>query len=202
MPLSSPPITLECMIFSVPSQMGYSMLGVLIFGESAGLPIPGETALIVAGGLTAGGHLSLLMVIAIGALAATVGDTLGYWLGRRGGRAFLLRDGLAAAHRRRTVERADRYFLGHGTVTVFLGRWVPGLRYMSALMAGATRMPWKRFAIANAAGALAWTATVSTLARVAGPAGSVAFSIGGLAVGAIALAVAWRKRRRTTPASV
>jgi undecaprenyl-diphosphatase len=93
------------MIFGVPPQIGYSLLGVLVFGESAGLPIPGETALLVAAGLAAAGHLQLAFVIEIAAAAAIAGDTLGYWLGRRGGRAFLLRDGLGARHRRRASAR-------------------------------------------------------------------------------------------------
>jgi membrane protein DedA with SNARE-associated domain len=181
------------MIFGVPSQIGYVLLGALIFGESAGLPIPGETALIVAGGLTAAGHLSLPLVIAIAAAAAIVGDTLGYWLGRRGGRALLLRDGFGARHRRHALARADRHFVRHGTATVIIGRWIPGLRYMAALVAGATKMPWRRFAVANAAGAIVWAAAVTTLARLAGPVGSVAFSLTGLGIGAVMLLVARRR---------
>ncbi|MDX6730757.1 MAG: hypothetical protein QOC54_705, partial [Baekduia sp.] len=74
------------MLLPVPSQVGYLALGALILGESAGLPLPGETALITAGGLVAAGHLSLVLVILVGALAAITGDTMGYWIGRRGGR--------------------------------------------------------------------------------------------------------------------
>lgn len=188
------------MILGVPPQIGYSLLGALIFGESAGLPIPGETALLVAAGLAAAGHLHLPFVIAVAALAAIAGDTLGYWLGRRGGRAFLLRDGLGARHRRRAVERADGFFARHGSAAVFIGRWIPGVRYMAALMAGATRMPWKRFAVANAAGAIVWATTVSILASIAGPAGTFAFSGAGLLVAAAAAAVGW-KRRRVRPGS-
>jgi membrane protein DedA with SNARE-associated domain len=184
------------MLFAVPSQVGYAVLAALIFGESAGLPIPGETALIVAGGLSAGGHLSLPLVIAIATVAAIVGDTLGYWLGRRGGRAFLTRDGFGASHRRRALAHADKHFARHGAITVFVGRWIPGLRYMAALVAGATRMPWRRFALANAAGALVWASAVATLARLAGPVGSLAFSVGGLALGAAMLLVSRRRQRR------
>jgi membrane protein DedA with SNARE-associated domain len=184
------------MFIAVPSQVGYALLGGLVFGESAGLPIPGETALIVAGGLTAAGRLSLPLVIGIAAVAAVIGDSLGYWLGRRGGRAFLLRDGFGARHRRRALAQADRHFVRHGATTVFIGRWIPGLRYMLALVAGATKMPWRRFVVANAAGALVWAGAVATLARLAGPAGSVAFSVAGLAVGAVALLLARRGRPR------
>jgi membrane protein DedA with SNARE-associated domain len=188
------------MLLGVPSQIGYSLLGALVFGESAGLPIPGETALLVAAGLAAAGHLHLPFVIVVAAAAAIAGDTLGYLLGRRGGRAFLLRDGFAAAHRRRAVVKADRFFARYGPVTVFAARFIPGLRYMAALMAGATRMPWRRFAAANALGALAWAGGVSTLATVAGPVGTFAFSGAGLLIAGALAAIAWSRRRGTASA--
>src|SRR3954451_21489947 len=81
---------------SVPDHVGYPALAAIVFAECAGLPIPGETALIVAAGLAAAGQLSLPAVILVAAAAAACGDTLGYWIGRRGGRPLLLRDGFAA----------------------------------------------------------------------------------------------------------
>ena len=189
------------MFLPVPSQIGYIALGGLILGESAGLPLPGETALITAGGLVAAGHLSLPIVIVVAALAAITGDTIGYWLGRRGGRALLLRDGFGATHRRHAVRRADRFFARYGAATVFFGRWVPGVRVVAAVMAGAARMPWPRFALANATGAFAWAATVATLAMAVGPTGSVLLAAGGLALGAITLAVAWWSHRRSLQAA-
>jgi undecaprenyl-diphosphatase len=185
------------MFIPLPSHIGYLALAGLILGESAGLPIPGETALITAGGLAAGGHLWLPAVVAVAAAAAVVGDTLGYWLGRRGGRAFLLRDGFGAAHRRHAVQRADRFFERYGTATVFFGRWVPGVRIIAALMAGATRMSWPRFAIANATGAVAWATTVACLAALAGPTGSLFLAAGGLGLGALTLALGWWHNRRS-----
>jgi undecaprenyl-diphosphatase len=184
------------MFLPVPSQIGYVALGGLILGESAGLPLPGETALITAGGLVAAGHLSLPLVIAIAALAAIIGDTVGYWIGRRGGRSVLLRDGFGATHRRHAVERADRFFARYGAATVFFGRWVPGVRVVAAVMAGAARMPWPRFAAANASGAFAWAATVATLAALAGPAGAALMAVAGLGLGGVTLVVAsWAHRR-------
>jgi undecaprenyl-diphosphatase len=187
------------MLVPVPSQLGYPLLALLIFGESAGLPLPGETALLTAGGLAAAGHLALPVVIAVAATAAILGDTFGYWLGRRGGRAFLTRNGLAAAHRRHALERADRFFARYGAATVFFGRWIPGVRVVAAVTAGAARMPWPRFALANALGAIAWAASVSTLAAAAGPAGALALAAGGLGLGAVTLTGAWLRQRRRTP---
>jgi membrane protein DedA with SNARE-associated domain len=184
------------MILPVPANLGYPVLGLLILGESAGLPLPGETALLTAGGLAGAGHLALPLVILVAAAAAITGDTFGYWLGRRGGRAFLLRDGLLASHRRHAVARADRFFARYGSATVFFGRWIPGVRVVAALMAGATQMPWRRFALANALGAFAWAATVASLAAAVGPTGSLLLAAGGLTLGALTLAVGWWRRRR------
>jgi undecaprenyl-diphosphatase len=185
------------MFLPVPSQIGYAALAGLILGESAGLPLPGETALITAGGLVASGHLLLPLVIVVAALAAITGDTIGYWVGRRGGRALLLRDGFGATHRRHAVRRADRFFARYGAATVFFGRWIPGVRVVAAVMAGAARMPWPRFAAANVAGAFAWAATIATLAMLAGPVGSVLLAAAGLGLGAIILVLGWRSHRRT-----
>jgi undecaprenyl-diphosphatase len=185
------------MFIPAPSQIGYVALAGLILGESAGLPLPGETALITAGGLVAAGHLSLPLVIAVAAAAAIVGDTIGYWLGRRGGRALLTRDGFGATHRRHAVKRADRFFARYGMATVFFGRWVPGVRIVAAVMAGAARMPWPRFAVANAAGAARWAATVATLAMLAGPGGAALLAAGGLALGGVTLVGAWWSHRRS-----
>jgi membrane protein DedA with SNARE-associated domain len=186
------------MVIPVPASLGYPALAGLIFGESAGLPLPGETALITAGGLAAAGHLALPAVIAVAVAAAVTGDTLGYWIGRRRGRSFLLRDGFMAGHRRHAVSRADRFFARHGTATVFVSRFVPGVRVVAAVMAGATQMPWRRFALANATGALVWATIVSTFAYLVGPTGAAALALAGLAFGAAALGVAALKARRTS----
>jgi undecaprenyl-diphosphatase len=184
------------MILPVPSQLGYPILAGLVFGESAGVPLPGETALITAAGLAAAGHLSLPLVIGVTALAAIVGDQLGYVVGRRGGREVLLRDGWGATHRRHAVKVADRFFACFGTPTVFFGRFVPGVRVVAAVMAGTTRMPWRRFAAANAAGAVVWATSVALLANALGPAGAAGLALSSLALGAVIFAVAgWQARR-------
>lgn len=184
------------MFIPVPAQLGYPALGALIFGESTGLPLPGETALIAAGGLAGAGHLALPAVIAVAIVAAIAGDTLGYWLGRKRGRAFLLRDGFLAGHRRHAVARADRFFARNGTATVFVSRFIPGVRVVAAVMAGATQMPWRRFAAANTLGAVAWATTVASLAYALGPAGAASLALAGLALGPLALTAAWWRRRR------
>lgn len=188
------------MLFSVPTQIGYAALAGFVFAESAGVPLPGETALIAAGLLAGAGQLSLPAVIGVAAVAAMLGDNLGYVLGRRGGRAFLLRDGRFARHRRSAVKTADRFFTRHGAKTVFFGRWVSGVRIVAAVMAGATAMPWRRFAVYNALGAVAWAGTVAGIAVLAGPIGAaILYGAGVAAAGGGALWASvrsWTRARR------
>jgi membrane protein DedA with SNARE-associated domain len=183
-------------MLAVPEQLGYPALAALIFGECAGLPIPGETALIVAGGLAATGRLSLAAVIAVAAVAAMLGDNLGYWLGRRGGRPLLTRDGFGATRRREAVARADRFFARYGAGAVFAGRWFAGVRYLAALTAGAAGMHYRAFLAANALGAIAWSASVATVAWAAGPSGSLVLVVASASLALGALLVARFRRRR------
>jgi membrane protein DedA with SNARE-associated domain len=184
-------------MLAVPSQLGYPVLFALIFGESAGLPLPGETALLTAGVLAGTGRLSLPLVIAVAVVAAVTGDTLGYWLGRRGGRAVLAhRRGPFAAFRQLALERGERFFERHGAKTVFLGRFVPGVRVVAAVLAGAGAMPWPRFAIYNLSGAFVWAATVASLASLVGPAVAAAMWIAALGAAVAGGLVALLRSRR------
>lgn len=186
------------MLIAIPSRLGYLAVGALVFGESMGLPLPGETALIAATGGAA--RLSLPLVICVAALAAITGDTMGYWLGRRGGRSILLHRGPGAAHRRRAVERTDAFFARRGTLAVFAARWIPGVRVVAAVLAGAARMPYRRFLVANAAGGILWAATIASLARLAGPSGSLVMAGAGLGFGGLVTVITWwRDRRRSAP---
>jgi undecaprenyl-diphosphatase len=186
-------------MFSVPTTLGLPALFGLIFAECVGIPVPGETALITAGVLAGAGHLLLPAVVATAVAAAVLGDTLGYWLGRRGGRAVLLRHGPFKEHREHLLGRSETFFAKHGPKTVFLGRFVPGVRVFAAVTAGASGMPWPRFAVFNITGAIAWATTVAGLAALVGPTASAAFGAAMIATGvggAIALLWTARKRRR------
>ena len=186
-------------MFSIPTQLGYGALFGLVLAESAGVPVPGETALLTAGVLAGAGHLALPVVVVVAALAAILGDNLGYWLGRRGGRTALVRRGPLLAHRRRALERGEAFFDRHGAKTVFVGRFVPGVRVVAAVVAGASAMPWRRFLVFNVTGAFFWATTVAGLAAIVGPAGAAAFSTAAIVaagVGALALALRLRRRAR------
>ena len=193
---------------------GYWVLGLVVMLENAGLPVPGETALLAAGYLTSadgGQHLHLGVVVGVAFLSAVLGDNLGFWLGRRlarprldAGRRFLF---LTPAR----MKIAERYFEKYGTATVFFARFVTGLRVFVGPAAGASAMAWGRFLVANATGALVWAVTVALVGHYAGHAwgamrerfGYAAWVV--LAVIAAAILVwrvgAHRRAERTLPPS-
>jgi undecaprenyl-diphosphatase len=181
--------------------LAYPALFVIVGGESAGVPLPGETSLVAAAILASHGHLSLPLVIGVAAAGAIAGDNVGYALGRRGGRSVLSRPGWGAATRRQLLERGERFFERHGAKTVFLARWLPGLRIAGAWLAGTHGMPWRRFALWNALGGVAWAVSIGTAAYLLGHAAARAFQVFGVA-GAASVAAslvalgAWRMLRR------
>jgi membrane protein DedA with SNARE-associated domain len=186
-------------------QYGLVLLFAAVAIESAGVPIPGETALITAAFLARPeyDHWSLIQVIVVAAAAAIIGDNIGYWLGRTGGRALIDRWGFARRYADRALPPSERFFRKHGAKTVFFGRFIALLRVTAAWLAGISHMPWWRFFMWNAAGGIVWAIGVSILAYVAGKAVAETVQHYGLygvlallAVGTVAFLVlrAWRKR--------
>lgn len=184
---------------------GYPLLFVLVMGESSGVPIPGETALITAAVLASQGRLHIELVIPIAALGAIVGDNVGYQIGRKGGRWLLERPGWLQHQRVRVLRTGEPFFQRHGPKAVFFGRFVLGLRVWASWLAGATRMRWPSFLLWNALGGACWATAIGLAAYFLGTAaGSAieAFGIYGLVAVLIALAVLLtahiRHRRRVT----
>lgn len=141
---------------------GYLMVFFGVMLESAGVPLPGETVLITSGALAHRGVLDFSDAVIFGVLGAVVGDQVGYWVGRLGGRPFVLRWGRYIFITPERLGRAEMFFDRHGGRAVFLARFVAGLRVFGALVAGTSRMPWERFLLYNALGGAVWaTAAVS-----------------------------------------
>lgn len=141
----------------------YPLLFVGVLLESAGVPLPGETAVLTAGFLASEGNLDVVIVILVTAAAAMLGDNLGYEMGRRWARPRL-KEGRRFFFLTPTIlQRVESYFDRYGVWTIFFGRFVAALRVAAALAAGAAGMPWPRFFVANAAGALLWATTIALL---------------------------------------
>jgi membrane protein DedA with SNARE-associated domain len=168
---------------------GLPLLFVVVMLESFGIPLPGETALIIFGVIAAKGDYSIVSVIAVAAVGAIVGDNLGYWvIGRLGGRALFRRNRWLRRYSERLLPRAERIMRRHGGKTVFFGRFIALLRFTAAWVAGLGKMPWWRFLFWNAAGGIAWAVLVGLVAFYGGKAAADAiqryglFAAGGVAV--------------------
>jgi membrane protein DedA with SNARE-associated domain len=149
---------------------GLVLLFAAVAVESAGVPVPGETALVTAAVLAKLGHYSLGSVIVVAAAGAIVGDNVGYGLGRFGGRRLLERWDVVARRAEKALPPAERFFQRHGAKAVFFGRFIAILRVTAAWMAGISHMTWWRFFCWNAAGGIAWAALVAGIAWIFGKA--------------------------------
>jgi membrane protein DedA with SNARE-associated domain len=171
---------------------GLPLLFVVVMLESFGIPLPGETALIAFGILASQGSYGIGWVILVAALAAIIGDNLGYWLiGRLGGRALFNRWGWLNRYAHRVLPPAERLMKRHGGKTVFIGRFIAVLRYTAAWLAGLGHMPWWRFLFWNAAGGICWATAVGLASYYGGDAAKHAIETYGLwaAVGVAVLVV-------------
>jgi membrane protein DedA with SNARE-associated domain len=148
---------------------GYWAIAVALLLENTGIPVPGETVLLLASFLAYSEHeLQLSSIIIVGTVAATLGDNLGYAVGRRGGRPLLERYRELLCIRPATLERGDRLFAQYGAVAVFFARFVFGLRIVGGPLAGVLRMSWKKFLLFNFLGASLWVTAVATVGYLFG----------------------------------
>jgi membrane protein DedA with SNARE-associated domain len=183
---------------------GYWAVAAMLLLEGAGLPLPGETILLLASFLAYTEHeLQLPWVILVGIVAATAGGELGFALGRHGGRPLVERYRHLFSIDAETMARGDRLFERYGAATVFLARFIFGMRVLAALLAGALHMSWRKFTLFNFLGAAVWVSAICGAGYLfGGHWGRLAHDLKrfDLAV-AIVLVVAalllwWRKRRK------
>jgi membrane protein DedA with SNARE-associated domain len=181
------------MLLGLPTELGYGALFAILFVEYAGLPVPGETVLLGAGVLVGAGHLALPLVLIFAVTAAILGDVVGYAVGKRGGRRLLLRPGWFVARRHRMLHGAEHFFARYGGIAVFLSRWVPGARYLTALTAGAAEMNYRHFMVFNVAGAVVWVVMLVGLSAYFGAPAAASISLFGLLFAGIGAALAWAR---------
>jgi membrane protein DedA with SNARE-associated domain len=141
---------------------GYWAVAIALLLENSGIPVPGETVLLLAGLLAYSRHeLQLSWIIVIGTAAATLGDNLGYALGHRGGRPLLERYQRIFRIKDQTLQRGDQLFAKYGPATIFFARFVFGMRIIAGPLAGVLRMPWKKFVLYNFLGAGLWVTVIA-----------------------------------------
>ena len=192
--------------------LGYPAVFLFVMIESSGIPFPGETMLLLAAFYSAiDQQLHLPIIIVCAAFGAIMGDNIGYYIGKTGGKAVVNRYGRYVFLKPEHLARAEQFFARHGDKTVFLGRFVAVLRAWAAFLAGVNQMHWRTFFIYNAAGGIVWATVYGLLGYYAGKifhdnfsqvehfASTLTWIVTGLiiVVAAISTIVYLRRRKRT-----
>jgi membrane protein DedA with SNARE-associated domain len=173
---------------------GLVALFLAVMLESGGVPFPGETALIAAAIFASREELDIWEVIAVAAVAAIVGDNIGYWIGRTAGRKVLTWFGPLHRLSQGVLPWSERFFERHGGKTIFFARFFSVLRVTAAWLAGISRMHWWTFFLWNAAGGICWAVLVGLISYYVGHAAADAIERYGLWAGVgivLLLAIVW-----------
>lgn len=188
------------------SSWGYLAVALFVMSESLGIPVPGETALVLAAAYAGHSHrLSPYLIFAVGAVSSIAGGQLGYLVGRLGGYRLAQRYGPRIRLDERRLKLGRYLFDSYGARLVFFGRFVTVLRAWAAFFAGTAQMDGRRFAAANAAGAALWAGVWTTAAysagaavtRASGPAAWVLIALGVVVLGGSTLLVRRREQELT-----
>lgn len=149
--------------------IGYPAVTLFVLIESAGIPVPGESIVLLASFTAATDHqLQLPIIIACAAAGAIIGDNIGYVIGRVGGRAIVERFGKYFFLKPHHLDQAERFFARQGEKAVFFGRFFALLRIWAAFLAGMNRMRWSKFLLYNAAGGIVWATLAGLTGYMAG----------------------------------
>lgn len=150
--------------------LSYFIIAGIIFLENSGLPLPGETTLILASALAAGDSavLSFPLVLLAAVSGAILGDNMGYFIGRRYGRGLVLKYGSKLGLTQEKFDRAEIAFLKNSSWAVFIGRFIVLLRILAGPLAGITQMPYTKFVLFNSLGAICWATAIGTAAFIFG----------------------------------
>jgi undecaprenyl-diphosphatase len=150
------------------ARYGYAAVFGGVFLENTGLPVPGETTLLAAAALAHNGTLRLPVVILTAIAGATLGDNLGFFIGRHGGRRLAERYGARLGFSPVRLRQFDAFFARHGGRTVFIARFVTGLRVVGAVLAGSSGLRWPSFIFYNACGAIVWCTVIAAVGYTLG----------------------------------
>jgi len=138
------------------SHYGYWAIFFGVLLENFGIPLPGETLIIVGGICAANGTLNILPVILVGIIAAFLGSNIGYTFGYFGGRPLVKKYGRFVFINEQRFKKLEDFVDSHGSKVIILGRFFIGLRQFSGFIVGISKMSWPRFALFNMVGAILW----------------------------------------------
>jgi membrane-associated protein len=148
---------------------GLLLISIIIFAESGmmvGFFFPGDTLLFSAGIFAATGQLSIVAVLVCIAVAAILGDNIGYLIGKKLGPRLFKKD--SVVFRKRYIEQAERFFEKHGSKTMLVAHFIPVIRTFAPVTAGASHMNHKQFIVFDAIGIIAWTLLITLLGYFVG----------------------------------
>jgi membrane protein DedA with SNARE-associated domain len=157
---------------ALPPGLIYALVAIVVGTESLGVPLPGETALVAAALLATSGITNVWWVAIAASLGAIVGDSIGYAIGRRGGRSLLewlgrrFPNHLGPPH----LAKAEQIFQRRGAWAIFFGRFIALLRIFAGPLAGALRVRYSTFLLANASGGILWASGTAFAVYAAGKA--------------------------------
>lgn len=152
---------------------GYWAVFVGIAIENMGIPLPGETIVIVGGFLAGSGELNYWWVLSSAIAGAVLGDNFGYWVGRVGGWQLLIKIGSIFRLREQQLIEAKERYSKNAVQAVFFGRFITLLRIFAGPLAGITQMPYRQFLLCNLSGAAVWATTIVSIAFFLGKAVSL-----------------------------
>lgn len=190
------------------ARYGYWTVFFGVMLENAGLPVPGETVLLFAGFLAYHGRIDLGRAILTAIAGATIGDSLGYLVGRLGGTALVRKYRGRFLISARRFDRAQAIFLKFGHWAVFVARFITGLRVIAGPLAGAFLMPYPRFLFFNFTGAVVWAITIGYVGFLFGSSWKQLghlfhqvnmFTLGLIAAAGVIAGVVYWVRRRARP---
>ncbi len=184
----------------------YLLVGVFAFAETGafvGLVVPGETTMLFGGAVAGQGAIDIYILIAIAWFAAWAGDTTSFFVGRRLGRGFVLRNGPRFGVSRERFEWVEDYFSRHGGKTIFIGRWIGIVRALAPFVAGSSGMRYGAFVPYSILGTGLWASAhimigylfSRSIDSAAKYAGRGAFLLGTLIVVTVGSAMLYRRLR-------
>ena len=147
-------------VYPLIEHYGYLVVFFGVLLGTTGIPFPSAAILLAAGVLVQQGHLNLRDAVVFGILGAIIGNQIGYWVGHRAGRPFVLKWGRYVRLTPERLERVEQLFARHGGKAVFAARFFSVSRLLEALVAGISRMRWSTFLFYSVLSAAVWATTV------------------------------------------
>lgn len=142
---------------------GYYLIFGLVMLGNMGVPVPEESPVIIAGVASQRGWLDYKIAFVVCVFSAILGDNIGYMIGRKGGRTLILKYGQYIGITDEKLRHFEGFFQRYGDKTVFVARFIAGLRWVAGPLSGAAHMPFKRFLFFNSFGAIVWVTIMTQL---------------------------------------